>query len=180
MSLWFLKQRSWCKDYWVLHEISFAQKISDLFAQCANSVQTIRLFCTDLWLPQHAQHAHNIRTTCEEVPDNECSLYFNKFKIGVLVLFHRSPCHSWQLQPSQLNLASDKNPWNFDWSEEQLTCQWVHDEDVFSFRPRLISHKNSFVPQNFEHSELLVGTEIANLELLMIKVLWNEWIFVRN
>ena len=25
----------------------FCTKISDLFAQCANSVQTIRLFCTD-------------------------------------------------------------------------------------------------------------------------------------
>ena len=52
----------------------------------------------------------NMRTTCEEVLDNECSLYFNKFKIGVQVLFHRSPCHSLQLPPSQLNLASDKNP----------------------------------------------------------------------
>ena len=63
-------QRSRCKDFWVLHELSFAQKRSDLFAQCANSSQTIRLFCTDLWLAQHAQHAHSMRTTCEEVPDN--------------------------------------------------------------------------------------------------------------
>ena len=103
-------QRSRRTDFWVLHELSFAQKRSDLFAQCANSAQTIRLFCTDLWLAQHAQHAHNMRTTCEEVPDNECSLYFNQFKIGVQVLFHRSPCHSWQASPSQLNLASVKNP----------------------------------------------------------------------
>ena len=48
------KKRSRRTDFWVLHELSFAQKRSDLFAQCANSAQTIRLFYTDLRLAQHA------------------------------------------------------------------------------------------------------------------------------
>ena len=45
-------QRSRRMDFWDLHKLSFAQKISDLFAQCANSAQTICLFCTYLRLAQ--------------------------------------------------------------------------------------------------------------------------------
>ena len=59
-----------------------------------HSVKTLRKKIACFAQTCDLHNMHNMRTTCEEVPDNECSLYFNQFKIGVQVLFHRSPCHS--------------------------------------------------------------------------------------